>query len=77
MTVGSGTVFDYFMRPIAGPKAQAAGVNLGAEMIYWQRPDGGKVFNVASICAGRGFVDDPKFGLLIKNVLHLFEGQSK
>ncbi len=76
-TVGSGTVFDYFMRPIAGPKAQAAGVNLGAEMIYWQRPDGGKVFNVASICAGRGFVDDPKFGLLIKNVLHLFEGQSK
>jgi hypothetical protein len=41
-------------------------------MIYRQRPDRGKVFNVGSICAGRGFVDDPKFGLLIKNVLHDF-----
>ncbi|MFV2067546.1 MAG: LamG-like jellyroll fold domain-containing protein [Pirellulales bacterium] len=71
-TVGTGTVFDYFMRPIPGPKAQAAGVNLGAEMIYWQWPDGGKVFNAASICAGRGFVDDPRFGQLIKNVLHHF-----
>jgi hypothetical protein len=50
----------------------SVGVNLGGEMIYRQRPDRGKVFNVGSICAGRGFVDDPKFGLLIKNVLHDF-----
>jgi len=70
--VAKGVVYDYFMRHVPPDKARAAGVSLGAEMIYWQRPDGGKVFNVGSICAGRGFVDDPKFGLLIKNVLHHF-----
>ncbi|MEO2014352.1 MAG: LamG domain-containing protein [Fuerstiella sp.] len=47
-------------------------MDVGAEMIYWERADGGRVFNAGSVSAGRGFAYDPKFGLLIKNVLHHF-----
>ena len=47
-------------------------MDVGAEMIYWERDDGGRVFNAGSVSAGRGFAYDPKFCLLVKNVLHHF-----
>jgi N,N-dimethylformamidase len=66
-----GAPLDYFMRPVVEPGARAA-LDFAAEMIYWERPDGGRVFNAGSVCAGRGFGNDPKFALLVKNVLHHF-----
>jgi len=61
-----GAAFDYFFRPIKPTSRQ------GAEMIYWERPDGGKVFNAGSIGAGWGLAVDPKFQTLMRNVLFHF-----
>jgi len=41
-------------------------------MIYWERPDGGRVFNAGSIGAGWALVADEKFQRLLKNVLFHF-----
>jgi hypothetical protein len=41
-------------------------------MIYWERPGGGRVFHAGTVSAGRGFGNDPRFGLLVKNVLDHF-----
>jgi hypothetical protein len=61
-----GTAFDYFFRAIK-PKTDQ-----GGEMIYWERPDGGRVFNAGSIGAGWAIHADPKFQALMRNVLHHF-----
>jgi hypothetical protein len=61
-----GSAFDYFFRGIKPANKQ------GAEMIYWERPDGGKVFNAGSIGAGWGLSADPKFQTLLRNVLFHF-----
>jgi N,N-dimethylformamidase len=61
-----GAPFDYFFRPIQ-PKTDQ-----GGEMIYWERTDGGKVFNAGSIGAGWAIHADPKFQILMRNVLHHF-----
>jgi hypothetical protein len=59
-----GTAFDYFFRPLK-PK-----VDQGGEMIYWERSDGGRVFNAGSIGSGWGLLADPRFQALLRNVLH-------
>lgn len=61
-----GAAFDYFLRPIK-PKSDQ-----GGEIIYWERPDGGRVFNVGSIGAGWGLMADEKFQVLLRNVLAHF-----
>jgi N,N-dimethylformamidase len=43
-----------------------------AEMIYWQRPQGGRVFHAGSIAAGWALSADPKLQALMRNVLHEF-----
>ncbi|HXG47775.1 MAG TPA: LamG domain-containing protein, partial [Methylomirabilota bacterium] len=48
-----GAAFDYFFRPIKPDTDQ------GGEMIYWERPDGGRVFNAGSIGAGWALLADP------------------
>jgi hypothetical protein len=69
--VKAGAPYDYFQNPVTVEPARSA-IGVAAEMIYWERPDGGRVFHAGSVCAGRGFGNDPRFGLLLKNVLHHF-----
>ena len=61
-----GAAFDYFFRPIQ-PKTDQ-----GGEMIYWERPGGGRVFNAGSIGSGWALSADPKFQTLMRNVLAHF-----
>lgn len=63
-----GSAFDYFFRPIK-PKTDQ-----GGEMIYWERPEGGRVFNAGSIGSGWALASDPKFQALMRNVLASFGG---
>ena len=57
---------DYFERPTES----LAG--LSAEMIYWRRPQGGRVFNAGAVCASWVLGVDSQFGRLLQNVLHHF-----
>lgn len=43
-----------------------------AEIIYWERPSGGRVFHTGSIATAWGAFHDDKLSLLLKNVLHHF-----
>lgn len=61
-----GAAFDYFFRPIKPSTDQ------GGEMVYWERPEGGRVFNAGSIGAGWALLVDEKFQRLLRNVLHHF-----
>jgi N,N-dimethylformamidase len=45
---------------------------LSCEMIYWERPEGGRVFNAASVGASWVLGVDPAFEQLLTNVLHHF-----
>jgi hypothetical protein len=63
---GLGSAFDYFWRPIKPKTPQ------GAEMIYWERPEGGRVFNAGSIASGWTIYFDTKFQTLMRNVLTHF-----
>jgi hypothetical protein len=64
--VKGGTAYDYFFRSIKPATDQ------GGEMIDWKRPDGGRVFNAASIGSGWALHADPRWGTLLRNVLHHF-----
>ncbi|MBM4000115.1 MAG: LamG domain-containing protein [Planctomycetes bacterium] len=60
--------FDYFFRP-----ARIADVdNVACQMIYWERPAGGRVFHTGSLGAGWGLSADVRFQTLMRNVLHHF-----
>lgn len=61
-----GAAFDYFFRPIK-PKTDQ-----GGELIYWERPEGGRVFNAGSIGAGWALWADPRFQGVMRNVLSHF-----
>jgi len=61
-----GTAFDYFFRRIK-PKTDQ-----GGEMIYWERPVGGRVFNAGAIGSGWVLSVDPKMSGLLRNVLAHF-----
>ena len=41
------------------------------EMIYWERPQGGRVFH-GCIATGAGLSADSRFHALMRNVLHHF-----
>jgi len=43
-----------------------------SEILYWQRPEGGRVFNIGSVAAPWGLYYDQQVGLLVQNVLHHF-----
>ena len=45
---------------------------LSAEMIYWERPEGGRVFNAGAVAAAWVLPVDDSFGRLLRNVLHHF-----
>ncbi len=61
-----GAAFDYFFRPIHPANQQ------GGEMIWWERGDGGVVFNAGTIGAGWALHADPRWAALLRNVLHRF-----
>ncbi|MEO6436079.1 MAG: N,N-dimethylformamidase beta subunit family domain-containing protein [Tepidisphaeraceae bacterium] len=61
-----GQAFDYFFRPIT-PKT-----NQGGEMIYWERPEGGRVFNGGAIGFGWTLNADAKLAGVLRNVLAHF-----
>jgi hypothetical protein len=61
-----GAAFDYWFNPI-NPKTDQ-----GGEMIYWERPNGGRVFNAGSIGSGWALWADPKLQTLMRNVLYHF-----
>ena len=60
-------VLDYFTEPVTAPDGTVA------EMIYWERPQGGKVFHGGAIAVGWALSADPKLQKLVRNVLHHFE----
>ncbi len=68
--VAIGAPWDYFQRSV--PAAKAPAIPIAAEMIYWQRPGGGRVFRSGSINSGMALAADPKWSGLLKNVLAHF-----
>ena len=50
----------------------ASVVDRVAEVIYWDRPDGGRVFNGGAIANGVALYYDPLFAGLVRNVLRNF-----
>ncbi|HEY6169182.1 MAG TPA: LamG domain-containing protein [Verrucomicrobiae bacterium] len=61
-----GTAFDYFFRKFSPTSDQ------GGELIYWERPAGGRVFNAGTIASGWVLSVDPKMSGLLRNVLARF-----
>ncbi|MBM3844955.1 MAG: LamG domain-containing protein [Verrucomicrobia bacterium] len=61
-----GHAMDYFFRQIQ-PKTYQ-----GGEMIWWERPGGGRVFNAGAIGSGWLLHLDPKWAAVMRNVLHHF-----
>jgi Concanavalin A-like lectin/glucanases superfamily len=62
--------WDYFQRP--APLAKNPPLSVAAEMIYWERPGGGRVFHAGSINAGSTLAADPIWSGLLQNVLNHF-----
>lgn len=60
--------YDYFIDDLNGKVP----VDPDAEMIYWQRQDGGRVFNGGAIGNGIALNYDPVFDGLVRNVLRTF-----
>ena len=59
-----------FSAPAAAGKAPS--INVAAEMIYWERPGGGRVFHAGSINAGSTLSLNEKWAGLMRNVLDHF-----
>jgi hypothetical protein len=58
--------YDYFLGNVAA-------VTPAAELIYWERPDGGRVFNGGAIANGVAlYYNDTVFAGLVRNVLNKF-----
>jgi hypothetical protein len=62
--------WDYFQRPV--PFGKGPQISVGAEMIYWERPAGGRVFHSGSINSGSTLALDDKWSGLMQNVLSHF-----
>ena len=60
------TIIDYF-----GRQAKFHD-DIASEVIYWQRPAGGQVFNAGSVGASWPLLEDESWSGLLKNVLHHF-----
>jgi hypothetical protein len=62
----AGGTLDYFT------SAASAIDGVCAEMIYWERPRGGRVFHTGAIGAGWTLSADPKLSAMMRNALHHF-----
>ena len=66
-----GASYDYFTQNATTADGTCA------EMIYWQRPNGGRVFHAGAIGAGWALSADPKWRTVMRNVLHHFGVEAK
>jgi len=55
-----------------GHKPRVGGDTTIAEIIYWERPEGGRVFHTGSIATAWGMYHDESLSRLVRNVLHHF-----
>jgi N,N-dimethylformamidase len=63
-----GFLFDYFLQLLSVENIDRVG-----EVIYWERPDAGRVFNGGAIANGVAlYYNDPVFAGLVRNVLRNF-----
>ena len=62
----SGTTLDYFGRPARSPEGVCA------EVILWERPQGGTVFHGGTIAGGWALSADERWGTLLRNVLNRY-----
>ena len=62
-------LWDYFLQDLPSNV-----VDRIAEVIYWERPDGGRVFNGGAIGNGIALLTDSIFDGLMRNVLSHFLG---
>ncbi len=62
-----------------GHKPRVGGEETIAEIIYWERPEGGQVFHTGAIATAWGLYHDENLSKLVKNALHHFgiKGTSK
>ena len=66
-----GATLDYFT------ESTAVKDGVCAEMIYWERPTGGRVFHGGAIAAGWALSADPKWRTVLRNVLSHYGVQPK
>jgi len=66
-----GATLDYFTQNTSSQDGVCA------EMIYWERPTGGRVFHAGAIAAGAVLSVDPKWQTVMRNVLHHFDAKPK
>jgi putative membrane-bound dehydrogenase-like protein len=55
-----------------GHQARVGDEDTIAEIIYWERPEGGRVFHTGSIATAWGVYHDENLSKLVRNVLHHF-----
>ena len=55
-----------------GHRARVGSDQTVAEIIYWERPEGGRVFHTGSIATAWAMYFDESLGKLVKNALHHF-----
>ena len=60
-----------------GHKPRVGDEDTIAEMIYWERPEGGRVFHTGSIASAWGVFHDESLSQLLRNVLHHFGVKGK
>src|SRR5690606_28137207 len=58
------TVFDWFIRMLPPNDARRP---VGAELVWWERPEGGKVLNAGAIGAGWCLLSDERFATMVQN----------
>jgi hypothetical protein len=60
-----------------GHKPRVGNEQTIAEIIYWERPQGGRVFHTGSIATAWGLYHDESVSGLVRNVLHHFQVRPK
>ena len=60
-----------------GHRARVGSDQTIAEIIYWERPEGGRVFHTGSIATAWAMYFDESLGKLVKNALHHFMVEPK
>ncbi|MDF1859509.1 MAG: HEAT repeat domain-containing protein [Verrucomicrobiales bacterium] len=60
-----------------GHKPRVGGEETIAEIIYWERPEGGRVFHTGAIATAWGLYHDENLSKLVRNALHHFGVKGK
>ncbi len=60
-----------------GHKPRVGGEDTIAEIIYWERPEAGRVFHTGAIATAWGLYHDENLSKLVRNALHHFGVKGK